>query len=384
VPHHCKKVPTLSDQIAALRESVRKNGRHAQPHTRHSLPGRETWRSRLEAGRKGPLQAVVLAPDARSAAPKPWITSRDTAHSSRGIDDAESTVDDGHSVLSYDSVAALNTTTIVPENSQTPAITTPNSQRNPLTDRFLWTQAGIDSLRRQGRWEEYDRPEVSHEITDPYLQLLRDTNKLEAMLRAKFLVASEETESEEEEEAWEIDDPFSMLTGMGAEEIYKVTLFSEVLGGDASSAHLLSKVAATSAPALALGVGDEVARYRWTQAGIDKLRRQRKWKEYGSPEAGNEVVTSQLQLLRDTGKLEHMVREQFFAHVEEADVEEEGCDIVDPFSMVAGTCAEELSNETSFSEVSTANAVQESCGDWEPPCMMCANCHMWWGKTSVS
>merc|ERR1712048_169726 len=98
---------------------------------------------------------------------------------------------------------------------------------------------------------------------------------------------------------------------------------------------------ATAAPAATTEVPDNAKRYLWSQRGINKLRNQGMWKEYGEPKAGDEARVDHLQTLRDTGKLAAMVRERFFLDME------------------------------------------DSCfASWEPPCMACPSCDDLWGAVA--
>merc|ERR1712187_386258 len=112
-------------------------------------------------------------------APSHYETQKDES-----LNDAESTVDDGQSVLSRDSEVVPIEALPAPDDSL-------------MKTRFLWTQAGIDSLRREGRWEEYGRPQEGHELNMAILQVLQDTSKLEDTVKAKFFVVSEQEKTEE-------------------------------------------------------------------------------------------------------------------------------------------------------------------------------------------
>lgn len=320
MPHHCKKVSTLPDQIAALKASFRKNGgRPSQSQRVLRLRCPTMGREQLQAG-------VVSVASTAGPGLLPW--TRETAQERKSNDDAESTIDDGQSVLSLDSRATLLKSSV-------------DLKPTHAAPHYIWTKAGIDSLKSQEMWDAYDNPQAGHELAMHHLQLLRDTCKLGDMMKAKFF---REVDDEVVEEACEcdIDDPLSMLVGMGAEETYKVTLFSEVLVADALAACPSPLVVTTSGPAVGAGFGNRGARYLWTKAGIDSLRKQGQWKNYGSPVVGHELELSHFQALQGIGKLTAMVRAKYFVDTEEC------------------------------------------CDDWEPPCMTCPKCDVWRGATSLS
>jgi hypothetical protein len=205
--------------------------------------------------------------------------------------------------------------------------------------RYRWLNAGIDSLKSQNMWEAYEKPQAGQELTMCHLQLLQETGKLVVMVNAIFFAEAEDVEVEEACEC-DMDDPLSMLAGMGV-DTYKVTLFSEVSIAGTHPTYPSFDLVTTTAPAAAAGARAEAARYVWSEKGVASLRGQGRWKEYGSPVVGHELTMPHAQSLRDTGKLTAMVKANYFIDVEEC------------------------------------------CDDWEPPCMMCQNCSLWMGTASL-
>lgn len=321
MPHRCKKILTLAEEIAALRASVRKGGRHRQLRI---VPRRSSATADREV-----MQAVVSCA-VKTDAPEVLAAPHDLIKKDSTMNDAESTVDDNRSVVSCDSGAVQNNTSVPLTSSQTAA-------------RYLWTQVGIDSLKRQGRWGEYDSPEAGHEVKASCVQALLDAGKLGVMAEAKYFVVEEVEVVEKACEVCAMDDSLSMPAGI------------EDSGADANATGPSPTMVTTLAPPIPLQAGDDVARYLWTDAGIDSLRKQNMWEAYGSPEAGNEVEALHLQLLRDTDKLGAMVSAKFFLDTEEVEVKGDGA------------------------IASDAKAIsKKSCPDWEPPCMMCQSCNLWW------